>query len=126
MRVQSSRNDTLKANPALMSETAASAARRYFTDSEAEQPLTGCCSALSTLPCSQAEDEETWHPACFEDNQDYASTQAHATVSREEVLQCMSSYHGLCLSDEQLDEFVETQDAIGPSVETMLLSHSAE
>lgn len=93
-------------------------------DKDSAQPLTGCCSTLSTLPCSFAEEDESFS-ACFDSNEDYTSTRAHATVSRDEVLQCMNSYHGLCLSDEQLDSFIETQDAIGPSVETELLSHES-
>lgn len=84
------------------------------------EQITGCCSSLSATP-SLCEEDEDLLTGCFDGNQDYTSTCAHDTISSEAVLQCISDYHGLCLSDESLDTFISDHESTASSVKFMML-----
>ncbi len=86
---------------------------------ESATPLTGCCSSLSAQACSG---DEALTTECFDCNQDYTATLPHETVSADDVRRCINDYHGLCLSDEQLDGFVASQQAAESSLELMITS----
>lgn len=91
-----------------------------------ERPITGCCSSLSA-PDGDNNGWEDFQSACFEDNKDYEHTQPtpHSTVSREELLKRMNEYHGLCLADDNIDSFVESQNTVTSAIE-QLMNYSAE
>ena len=78
-----------------------------YTERDYAKPLTGCCSNLSA-DADPHDTLEEWQSACFESNEDYNTTVAHSTISRDEVIRCLNHYHGLCIGDEQIDEFVES------------------
>ena len=95
---------------------------RVFIDSagEAETPITGCCSSLSAPDVGSDEWEDT-QSACFDNNRDYTQDPPpHPSVSREELLRRIDECHGLCLGDDNVDNFIESQKTTESSIELMM------
>ncbi len=92
-------------------------------DFNAAEQLTGCCSSLSLEPCncvSNDESNDNLQSYCFDCNDSYTGVE-HTTISREAILKSMNEYHGLCMSDENLEHFVDNRESTKSSVELMML-----
>lgn len=88
------------------------------------EQLTGCCSSLSIEPCNCASSDvsvDNLQDYCFDCNDSYSGVE-HTTISREAILKSMNEYHGLCMSDENLQSFVDHQVSSKSSVELMMHS----
>ena len=84
---------------------------------DATENFTGCCSSLSAPASPAAPLQDELQSACFDSDRDYNLVNPHLTITREEILHYVDDHNGLCISDEQLDSFIESQVATENAIE---------